>query len=118
MLHAKLLKFFFKSFIVGAGLGYSCSYLIRCWTQEQLAEAVGIEPISSRLETGHRGLSLSTRGRISEAIQVNLGDLLNPNREVPEAPHTPQEAELVRVFGTISRSRRNLVLRLVRELAP
>ena len=78
---------------------------------------MGIEPVSlSRLETGHRALSLSPLGQLSKALQAGLGDLLDPNRDVPEA-HSPQEAELVRVFNSLSRSRRNLVIRLVRELA-
>lgn len=88
------------------------------WTQEQLSEAVGIEPVSlSRLETGNRALSLSTLARISEALQVSLGDLLDAERDVPEPKHSPQEAELVRVFSSLSRSRKNLLLRLARELA-
>lgn len=88
------------------------------WTQEQLSEAVGIEPVSlSRLETGNRALSLSTLSRIAEALQVSLGDLLDAEREVAEPSHSPQEAELVRAFSSLSRSRKNLLLRLARELA-
>jgi len=77
-----------------------------------------MEPVSlSRLETGHRALSLSTLGRMADALQVSLGDLLDPEREVPETEHSPQVTELVRVFGSLSRKRQNLLLRLVREMA-
>ena len=48
---------------------------------------------------------------------MSLGDLLDAERDVPEPKHSPQETELVRVFGSLSRSRKNLLLRLARELA-
>ena len=82
----------------------------RGWTQEALAEAVGIEPVSlSRLETGDRALSLSTLARIAEVVGVGLGDLVDTGRELPDAPHGPDDAEVLRAFQGMSRTRRQLL---------
>jgi len=90
----------------------------RGWTQEQLSEAIEVEPVSlSRLETGHRALSLSTLALISEALQVGLGDLLDPERERPESSLGPQETELLRLFEPMVPDRRKMLLKLARELS-
>lgn len=101
------------------GLRVAQSRASRGWTQDQLSEAIGIQPVSlSRLETGHRALSLSTLNKIAEVLQVSLGDLIDPEREFSEPKHSPQEAELVRAFSSLSRPQKNLLLKLARELAP
>ena len=90
----------------------------RGWSQEQLAEAIDIQPTTlSRLETADRAISLSTLGRIAEALGVGLGDLLDVKRELPAVDHTPEHAELLRLFDKLPKSRRDLVLKLVAELA-
>ena len=90
----------------------------RGWSQEQLAEAIDIQPTTlSRLETGDRAISLSTLGRVAEALGVGLGDLLDVKRDLPTIEHGPEHAELLRGFDALSAGRRELVLRLVRELA-
>lgn len=90
----------------------------RGWTQETLAEAIGIEPVTlSRLETGDRALSLSTLSRITEILGVSLGDLLDQQRELPVANQPPDLAELSRLFATLAPARRDLLLRMARELA-
>ena len=62
----------------------------RGWSQELLAEAIGIQPTTlSRLETGDRAVSLSTLGRIAEALGVGLGDLLDVERDLPTIDHGP-----------------------------
>jgi transcriptional regulator with XRE-family HTH domain len=80
---------------------------------------IGIEPVTlSRLETGDRALSLSSLGRISEALAVPLGDLLDGARELPEPPESkPEHADLVRLFDQASVQRQALLLALARELA-
>ena len=89
----------------------------RGWTQEQLAEAIGIEAVSlSRLETGDRALSLSTLARISDALNVELGDLLDVQRDIPASDHAPDEAELLRRYRELPENKRDIVLRLVRDL--
>jgi len=90
----------------------------RGWTQEQLAEAIEIEPVSlSRLETGHRALSLSTLNLIAEALGTGLGDLLDIERDVPEPEHAPDEAELLRLYRSLPNSKQDIVLRLARDLS-
>jgi len=90
----------------------------RGWSQERLAEAVGIEPVSlSRLETGDRALSLSTLAAIADALGVNVGDLIDEGRLIPAPQLGPEAAELVRSFEVMPRSRQRLLLKLARELA-
>ena len=90
----------------------------RGFTQERLAEVVGIEPVTlSRWEAGHRALSLSTLRAIAEALDVGLGDLLDVDRELPKTEHGPNELELLRAFARLTDARRDLVLKIVRELA-
>lgn len=90
----------------------------RGYTQAALAEAIGIEAVSlSRLETSDRALSITTLGRIAEALGLGLGQLLGVEAELPEPAATPKEAELLRGFASLTEARRDLVLRLVRELA-
>ena len=89
----------------------------RGWSQEQLAEAIGIQPVTlSRWETGDRALSLSTLGRIAVVLGVGLGDLLDVSRELPVPEHGPEAAELLRGFDKLTPTQRDLVLRVVREL--
>ena len=90
----------------------------RGWTQEALAEAIGIEAVTlSRLETGDRALSLTMLDRIATAIGVKLGDLVDQDRDLPVADRTPEEAELLRLYGDLGPSGRDTVLRVARELA-
>ena len=90
----------------------------RGFTQEALAEAIGIEPVSlSRLETGDRALSLTTLALIADALGLGLARLVGIEADLPKADLAPQEAELLRGFGKLPAAKRDLVLRLVRELA-
>ena len=90
----------------------------RGWTQEQLAEAIGIEPVTlSRWETGDRALSLSTLAAIASALEVPLGDLLDVTRDIPAAEHAPEEGELLRLYRGLSESQQDIILRLARDLA-
>ena len=88
------------------------------WTQERLSEAVGIEAISlSRWETGTRALSLSTLALIADVLEVGLGDLVDVERPVPELHRPPGEAELMQLYRSLDEERRDLVIRLVRDVA-
>jgi transcriptional regulator with XRE-family HTH domain len=88
------------------------------FTQEQLAELLNIQPVSlSRLETGHRALSLSTLHMISKTVGVPLGDLLDESRDLPLPEHSPEEMELLRLFAGLSPSQQDVLLRLARELS-
>ena len=90
----------------------------RAWTQERLSEAIGIQAISlSRLETGSRALSLSTLALLADALEVGLGDLLDVDRPVPQVDRLPGEAELIQVFRGLDDEKRELLLRLARDVA-
>lgn len=92
--------------------------IARGYTQEALAEAIGIEPVSlSRLETGDRALSLTTLALIADALGLGLGHLVGVEADLPKPDLAPQEAELLRGFVKLPAPKRDLVLRLVRELA-
>ena len=89
----------------------------RGFTQEQLSEVIGIEPVSlSRLETGDRALSLTTLALIADALDLGLGHLVGVESDLPKADLAPQEAELLRGFGRLPVQRRDIILRLVRDL--
>jgi len=89
------------------------------FTQEQLAERVGLEPVSlSRVETGHRSASISTLSMIAQALGIPLADLVGVEQEVPAPELSPEESELLRYFKQLSTSQRNTVLRVAKELVP
>lgn len=89
----------------------------RGFTQEHLAESVGIEPVTlSRLETGDRAMSLSTLSGVSTALGVHLSDLLGDERPVPVPKHGPEEAQLLRAFAKLTARQRKLILGLVAQL--
>ena len=89
----------------------------RGWTQEALAEAVQIEAVSlSRVENGSRALSLSTLACIANALGVSLSDLVHVERKLPTSEIAPEEAALLRAFKTLPKRKRDIVLRLAKEL--
>ena len=89
----------------------------RGFTQEQLSEVIGIEPVTlSRLETGHRALSLTTLSRIAAALELALGELLDTGRGLPQSEFAPEEHELLRTFRAMSTGSQEALLRVAREL--
>lgn len=90
----------------------------RGWTQATLAEAVGIEPITlSRQETGQRAMSLSTLSVLAGALEVGLGDLLDVERSLPPTDRLPGETEMLQLFRGLDAERRDLLLRLAKDVA-
>lgn len=88
------------------------------WTQEQLAEALDVQPITlSRWERGERAVSLSLLARAAQVLEVPLGDLLDTERKLPKAPKDPEEKEMVRLYRRMRKDRRELTVRVVREIA-
>ncbi len=86
-------------------------------SQEALAAKVGVQPESiSRCETGATTLSLSNLVRVSEALDVSLGDLLDGGRRVP-VPERPDLLELCRLYDSLDDGGRMLVMRVVRDVA-
>lgn len=62
-------------------------------------------------------MSRSTLARIADKSGIGLGDLLDPQRDLPEPGHGSEEAELLRACAGRSKGRRQLLLRLARELS-
>lgn len=90
----------------------------RRMSQGALAAKVGVEPESiSRCETGASSLSLSNLVRVSQALGVSLGDLLDGARPVPAAPERPDVVELVRLYDGLDDGGRMLVMNVAREVA-
>lgn len=90
----------------------------RGWTQEQLSEAVGLEPVSlSRLETGDRAMLLSTLASIARVLNVSLGDLVDVAKEPAPLVHSRVELELLRLFAALSDSQKEAMLRFVKEFS-
>jgi len=90
----------------------------RGWTQERLAEAMSVEPVSlSRWETGSRALSISVLAVAADKLEVSLGDLLDVEREIPQPSRDPDEVELLQLYRSLGEERRDLALRLLREVA-
>ncbi len=90
----------------------------RGFTQEALAEAIGIQPVTlSRLETGQRALSLSVLSNAAEALECSLGDLCAVDADRPAPVRSADEGELLRVWRGMDDRGRGLALRLVREVA-
>lgn len=88
------------------------------WTQERLAEAIGIQPVSlSRLETGDRALSLSTLAAAADALGVPFGELVDVDRPLPEPVEDPKGEALHRIWVSLDEHTKDLVLRIVREIA-
>lgn len=89
----------------------------RGFTQEQLAETVGIEPVSlSRLETGDRAMSLSTLTKIAQAIGVKPSDLVG-DALMPVPRRNAEDAVLVRVFAGLSPRQRKMLIAIAQDLA-
>jgi transcriptional regulator with XRE-family HTH domain len=106
-----------QELIKGIGRRVAQARKDRGFTQEALAEAVNIEAVTlSRLETGHRALSLSTLASISKVLDMGIGDLLDSGRELPAPENSPEEVELLRLFCGLTDSQRDVLLRLAREL--
>jgi len=91
----------------------------RGFTQESLAEAVGIQPHGlSRIEQGHRAPSLSTLATLAAALDVTLADLLAVEDEVPEAKLTADQAQVLRLFADLKAAQRKAVIALLKAMSP
>jgi transcriptional regulator with XRE-family HTH domain len=88
------------------------------WTQEQLAEALDIQPITlSRWERGERAVSLTLLARSAALLDVTLADLLDTARPAPPAPPDPKMAEVGRIWLRLDDAAKDLAVRLLREVA-
>jgi transcriptional regulator with XRE-family HTH domain len=84
-------------------------------TQEQLAEAAGLEALTlSRCETGARSLSLANLHRVATVLGVGLGDLVDVCRDAPQ-PDEPGELAWRLLWREMSPQQRDCARRMLVE---
>lgn len=82
--------------------------------QQELAERVGIEPVSvSRLETGASLPSVVRLAEIAEALDVSLAELVGGASPSP----SDQAKEITECLARVSEKDRYLLVEIVRKLA-
>ena len=97
------------------------------WTQEKLAEGVGIEPATlSRYETAKLPVPLEVLSRVGAVLGTKLGTLVDVQRSLPgklsrpprggRTPRRAEEAELVAAWATLRPRDRRIVIRLCQEM--
>ena len=87
---------------------------LRNLSQEQLAEALGVQPETlSRYETASIPVSITVLFQLAHALDITAGALL----AIPETPDEA-EAELVERWSLLDADGRELVLGLLRRLSP
>jgi len=90
----------------------------RGWTQEQLAEEMGVAAVTvSRWETGQRGMSVATLASLADALDVSLGDLLDVKRELPAPERDPREQELLLWWRGLEGRDRHRMIEIAKVLA-
>jgi transcriptional regulator with XRE-family HTH domain len=100
----------------------------RDWTQEELAQAIAIEPATlSRYETAKKAFPLDVLRRIGASLRVPLGHLIADggsgaaSRLTDASNHDrhadPRHAELLDAWRRLPAARRKLALRILRALA-
>ncbi len=100
----------------------------RGWTQEELAQAIAIEPATlSRYENAKKAFPLDVLRRIATSLRVPLGHLILDSAgggtpKLADAANydrhaDPRHIELLDVWRKIPAARRKLALRLLRTLA-
>ena len=89
----------------------------RGYTQQQLAEHLGVEiPTLSRYENGERPISLSLLSRAAAFLEVRPVDFLEVEEAAgQEGAH--DEAAVLELWRLLDGPRRELALRLLREVA-
>ncbi|MBK8013663.1 MAG: helix-turn-helix transcriptional regulator [Deltaproteobacteria bacterium] len=107
-----------KKLLVAIGRRFQEVRRAHGWTQETLAEALDIEPVTlSRYERGHRALSLSTLALAAKTMGVGLAELLDTDLPPPKATRAPGEGQVLRFWTGMDEERRDLALRILREIA-
>jgi len=83
-------------------------------TQAELAEQVGVEPVSlSRWETGSRSPSITVLYGIAQALGVGVGDLVDDSQGEQAEPGV---LALERVLARATDAQRDLVTRIAMEV--
>lgn len=88
----------------------------RGWTQEALAQAIGIEAATlSRYETAKLAFPLGVLARVADRLGTTLSDLVRSD----DAPikQDSDTSKLLLLWRRLDRSKRRLALRILREIA-
>jgi transcriptional regulator with XRE-family HTH domain len=93
----------------------------RGWTQEELAQAIAIEPATlSRYETAKQAFPLEVLRRIATSLRLPLIHLIAEPQagtaapKLADAPVFDRHAELIELWRQIPPPRRKLALRILR----
>lgn len=93
----------------------------RGWTQEELAQAISIEPATlSRYETAKQTFPLEVLRRIAASLRVPLTSLIDeapaglPATRLADAPVLDRYADVIELWRQIPAPRRKLALRILR----
>lgn len=88
------------------------------WTQEQLAEAIGVTAHTiSQYERGEQSPRLTTLLRMASTLQVRPGALIDVELPSPVAAHPPEASDLLSLYRALSEPDRALVTQIVRDVA-
>ena len=91
----------------------------RGWTQDQLAQAVGVSRSAvAQWETGRAGQITGNLTRIAASLEVGVEYLMHGNdKRAPSEIHQGDELTLLRLYRECSPEDRQMILRMARRLA-
>lgn len=91
----------------------------RGWTQDQLAQAVGVSRSAvAQWETGRAGQITGNLTRIAASLEVGVEYLMHGNdKRAPSEIHQGDELALLRLYRECSPEDRQMILRMARRLA-
>lgn len=82
-------------------------------TQEQVAEALGIQPLTaSRWECGRAGLSFPLLVKAASLFGIGLGELVAIDNPLPASAH----GRLIALWASLNRDQRSALLRLIETM--
>lgn len=87
------------------------------WTQEQLAEAIGVTAhTNSQYERGEQSPRLTTLLRIAATFAVAPGAIVDVALPPPQPAPPPEGTEILALYMGLSAEDRRLAVRLVRDV--
>ncbi len=89
------------------------------WTQDQLADAVGVSRSAvAQWETGRAGQVTANLTKVAAALGVGVEYLMyGRDKSVPGQSHTGDELAMLRLYRECPPADRQLLLRMARRLA-
>ena len=87
------------------------------WTQEQLAEAIGVTSHTiSQYERGEQSPRLTTLLRIAATFAVAPGSLVDITLPPPQSAPPPEGTEVLALYMRLAEDDRRLAVRLLRDI--